>query len=171
MGSTRRMHKNRRTFQKQYIYWQDIPFQTFWDIHKKVAHSLWFRIYTLQGNKIADTDFSVIQNQNRCTIGRSYKKWKFVQLLQNTASEIIYCCVQCRNCKYCKGNDEIEVISLKEEIEQYLAKKTVAIDKKNRVCTAKLAGVHKAVVSWQFGHTSPNLYLTLIITLIICRKS
>ena len=29
MGSTRRMHKIRRTFQKQYIYWQDIPFQTF----------------------------------------------------------------------------------------------------------------------------------------------
>ena len=59
--------------------------------------------------------------------------------LDKTGTNISYRCMDCRNCKECKKGSLIEEISIQEEVEQDLINKSVALDIKNRTCTAKLS--------------------------------
>ena len=55
-------------------------------------------------------------------------------------SETTYCFVNCA--RNCKNDDKTGLISIKEEINQDLINKSVKVDIKNRVCTAKLPVIH-----------------------------
>ncbi|XP_066918685.1 uncharacterized protein [Clytia hemisphaerica] len=60
---------------------------------------------------------------------------------ENVGSEITYRCVTCRDCKACKSH--IEDISIKEEVEQDLIKKSITINTESKVVTAKLPFIHE----------------------------
>ena len=58
--------------------------------------------------------------------------------VENTASQILYRCIDCRNCQKCKNSDRIESISIKEEVEQDLINKSVTVDHIHGITEAKL---------------------------------
>ena len=47
--------------------------------------------------------------------------------VENAASEILYRCINCRNCLKCRNGEQIEYISVKEEVEQDLISKSVMV--------------------------------------------
>ena len=57
---------------------------------------------------------------------------------EHAGSEITYRCVTCRECKTCKNHEQIENISIKEEVEQNLIKNSITLDLQSKVVTAKL---------------------------------
>ena len=63
---------------------------------------------------------------------------KYFENAENAASEILYRCVNCRNCQKCRNGERIELISIKEEVEQDLINKSVTLDSSSGVCTATL---------------------------------
>eukprot|EP00794_Sanderia_malayensis_P001061 gene1061-biopygen291 len=65
------------------------------------------------------------------------KAMKVFEEVEVTGSEITYRCPQCRACKTCKHNN-IEVISIKEEVEQTLINNSVTIDSATKTATAIL---------------------------------
>ena len=66
------------------------------------------------------------------------------EVSENVGSEISYRCVTCRDCKACKN--QIEDISIKEEVEQDLIKKSITIDTESKIVTAKLPFIHEPSV-------------------------
>ena len=48
--------------------------------------------------------------------------------LENAGSEIFYRCIDCRNCGKCKNGEQIELISVQEEVEQGIINKSVTVD-------------------------------------------
>ena len=67
---------------------------------------------------------------------------KVFHLVEYTASETSVRFVNCRKCQRCKDDDEIEVVSIKEQTEQGFIKKSVKVDIKNTICTNKLLVIH-----------------------------
>ena len=67
---------------------------------------------------------------------------KVFHLVEYAASETAIRFVNCRKCKRCKDDDEIEVVSIKEGIEKDFINKSVKVDIKNRICTNKLLVIH-----------------------------
>ena len=65
---------------------------------------------------------------------------------ENAGSEITYRCINCRNCQECKHHDQIEPMSLKEEVEQSIIDKSVTVDIINCVTSAYLPLLHKPEV-------------------------
>ena len=66
------------------------------------------------------------------------KDCKRFEIAENAGSEITYRCNDCRDCKNCKKNEQIEFISIQEEIEQDIINKSVFVDIENRLTIARL---------------------------------
>ena len=108
----------------------------------------------IKTNKYPDIDNDNLQNQNTSVVIKEepvknsqteslvIRSEKAFNLAENAASEITFCCVNCRNCKNFKDNDKTGLISIKEEIEQDHINKSAKVDIKNRFCTTKLPVIH-----------------------------
>ena len=96
---------------------------------------------------------------------------KALNLAENAASEITFCCVKCRNCKNFKDNDKTGLISIKEEIEQDHINKSAKVDIKNRFCTTKLPVIHNPsqTTSQEVkGHKRCNSFRSKITCISLC---
>ena len=60
---------------------------------------------------------------------------------ENTGTEI-YKCIKCRSCNACKNDEDLETVSVKEEIEQDLINNSVSVHTKNQVAIASLLLTH-----------------------------
>ena len=65
-------------------------------------------------------------------------KQKYFEQVENAATEVPYRCVDCRSCQKCKNGEQIELLSIKEEVEQELINKSVTVDVKSGTTTARL---------------------------------
>ena len=63
---------------------------------------------------------------------------KMFEEVENAESEISYRCSNCRNRKACKENSPADMMSLKEEVEEDVIKKSVTVDTDRRITTALL---------------------------------
>ena len=68
----------------------------------------------------------------------SSKKLKQFELCENAGSEITFRCVDCRGCSRCRNDSKIEYVSLREEVEDDIVKKSVKVDPVSGKCTALL---------------------------------
>ena len=75
-------------------------------------------------------------HHNQCLF--TARKYKFFENVENAASEILYRCIDCRNCTKCKNGERIEMLSLKEEVEQDMIQKSVHVDVNSGTTIAKL---------------------------------
>ena len=66
------------------------------------------------------------------------KKSKLFEMVENAGSEVTYRCVNCRDCVNCKKSEEIQCISIQEEIEQDIIDNSVVVDTEKGVTIAKL---------------------------------
>ena len=71
---------------------------------------------------------------------------KIFNMVENCGSEISYRCINCRNCKTCKDHDQIENISIREEVEEDLIQKCINVDVNERTSTAVLPFIHDPVM-------------------------
>ena len=58
--------------------------------------------------------------------------------VENAGTEILYRCIKCRECADCKINEQIEHISIQDEIEQNIINKSIKVDLVKGITTAKL---------------------------------
>ena len=63
---------------------------------------------------------------------------KCYQDVENLGTEQEYRCVTCRNCSRCRNGDELEKVSLREELEQSMIETSVSLDVVNKRLEAKL---------------------------------
>ena len=56
------------------------------------------------------------------------RKQKSFEAAESAASEVTYRCIDCRKCQKCRKGESIEIISIKEEIEQDVINKSVNVD-------------------------------------------
>ena len=73
---------------------------------------------------------------NQCLF--TARRFKFFENVENATSEILYRCIDCRNCTKCKNGERIEMLSLKEEVEQDMIQKSVHVDVSSGTTIAKL---------------------------------
>ena len=66
------------------------------------------------------------------------RKHTYFENVENAASEILYRCIDCRNCIKYKNGERIEMLSLKEEVKQYMIQKSVNVDVSAGKTIAKL---------------------------------
>ena len=66
------------------------------------------------------------------------KDCKQFEITERAGSEVTYRCNDCRDCKNCKRSEQIEFVSIQEEIEQDIINKSVVLDIENRSVVAKL---------------------------------
>ena len=79
-----------------------------------------------------------MSTNNTFVTRRAPKCLKTFEEIENMGTNISYCCVDCRNCKkYMKGS-RIEEISIREEYEQSLISKSVALKENEIMCVAHL---------------------------------
>ena len=67
-------------------------------------------------------------DEEKTTQSLLVRKQKIFEDVENTGSEITCRCSKCRNCKVCKEHSTDEIMSVKEEIEQYVINKSVKVD-------------------------------------------
>ena len=95
---------------------------------------------SLIGYKAAAYDFNDHPGEEYNTYtSRTIKR--FIEA-EDTGSQITYICINCRTCKKCKDHDQIETISIKEEIEQDVINKSVTVNIQNRETIATLPFMH-----------------------------
>ena len=73
---------------------------------------------------------------NRCLL--TAREQKYFESVENAASEILYRCIDCRECTKGKNGERIEMLSIKEEVEQDLINRTVKVDVDFGVTIARL---------------------------------
>ena len=66
------------------------------------------------------------------------KDCKRFEITENAGSEVTYRCNDCSDCKNCKKSEQIEFVSIQEEIEQDIINKSVVIDIEKRSVVARL---------------------------------
>ena len=94
-----------------------------------------------KANQFADDeDSSTNQNLNTEVFMSKYQE-TFNQA-ENAGSEISYRCVNCRSCKKCKNHEQLEAVSIKEEVEQDLINQSVKVDINTRSTIATLPFTH-----------------------------
>ena len=76
--------------------------------------------------------------EDTCSCFTSARKQKLFEEVENAATEVLYRCVDCRSCKKCKNGEQIELISIQEEVEQEAINKSVVVDVKKGKTEAKL---------------------------------
>ena len=72
------------------------------------------------------------------TTKRGPKCLKIFEKIEDTGTNILYRCMDCRNCLKCLKGSDIEEISIQEEVEQNIINKSVTVDFEKRICTVKL---------------------------------
>ena len=81
-----------------------------------------------------------LHNEHSCfTVKR---KWKQFEEVEMAGSEIGYRCVECRGCTNCRSGEQIEAISIREEVEQDLINKSVSVDIQACKTSARLPLLH-----------------------------
>ncbi|MCH2406210.1 MAG: hypothetical protein MK200_08470, partial [Nitrosopumilus sp.] len=65
-------------------------------------------------------------------------KKKYFEEAENAGSEILYRCVDCRKCTKCRNGEKIELISIREEVEQDIINKSISVDVHAGITTARL---------------------------------
>ena len=78
------------------------------------------------------------QNRESYNARRALKKSKLVERVENDGSDVIYRFVYCRDCSDCKKNEQIQCISIQEEIEQDIIDSSVQVHIGKGVTTARL---------------------------------
>ena len=91
-----------------------------------------------------DNDWQTVNN-SLSTYFLSTDKQKQFEEVENAASEILYRCINCRNCQKCKSGDRIESISIKEEVEQDIINQSVSVDVSRGTTEAKLPFIENPV--------------------------
>ena len=66
------------------------------------------------------------------------KKQKRFEEVECAGSEILYRCVNCRNCQKCRNGERIEYASIKDEVEQDIINKSVSVEIDRGISIAKL---------------------------------
>ena len=79
-----------------------------------------------------------IENNKQCSCFTSVRKQEYFEQVENAATEVLYSCVDCRSCQKCKNGEQIELLSIKEEVEQELINKSVKVDVKSGTTTARM---------------------------------
>ena len=79
---------------------------------------------------------------------------KQFEKIENAGTEVTYRCTKCRNCPDCKTNEQIEHISIQEEMEQHIIDQSVTVDKRNCWTVAKLPFIKDPV-----HRLSPNKHI------------
>ena len=79
------------------------------------------------------------------------RKEKIFSETENVGSEITYRCMRCRACKSCKQCEYTEAVSIREEVEDVLIKKSVEVDVNKRLSIASLPLIHDPIAK-----LSPN---------------
>ena len=84
-----------------------------------------------------DEDSSEVSSctENHYTALRQIKQFEEVE---NAGSTITYRCIECRGCKRCKNSEQIEVVSIREEIEQELINESVTLNHETQRVEATL---------------------------------
>jgi hypothetical protein len=73
-------------------------------------------------------------------------KLKRFEQVESAGSEIWYRCKDCRGCPLCKSGGQIEMISIREEVEQEIINKSVTVDLEAGITTARLPLLHDPTV-------------------------
>ena len=100
------------------------------------------------GYKENSFDNDEIENQtsNQAFISKSQIIFNQVE---ETGTLINYRCVKCRTCKSCKDHDQLEAISIKEEVEQDVINRSVKVGSVNRTTVATLPFMHDPMIKLQ----------------------
>ena len=69
------------------------------------------------------------------TISRRQKQFEEVE---NSGSEILYRCADCRKCGKCRNGEQVELISVREEVEQDVINKSVTVNVETDTTVAQL---------------------------------
>ena len=91
--------------------------------------------------------------------------------IENAGTDVSYCCVQCRDCSNCKLSEQIEHISIQEEMEQGIIERSVKVDISKCETIAKLPFVKK--ILWRLVficRLSPNDYIAMKIYMSQVKK-
>ena len=70
---------------------------------------------------------------------------KLFKQVEEAGSVVNYQCLKCRNCSICKNYDQIEEISIREEVEQDV-NQSVEVDLQNRKTIARLPVMHNPAI-------------------------
>ena len=97
-------------------------------------------------NCIKDEAIDTIDDYAYCSCLLTVRRQKYFEEAENAASEIMYRCIDCRKCSKCRNGERIELISVREEVEQDLINKSVKVDVQAGVTTAKLPLLDNPVV-------------------------
>ena len=71
-------------------------------------------------------------------VTRGPKNLKFFENNENSGTNILYRCIDCRSCQECKNGPFTEEMSIHAEFEQNLINKSVILDVENKKCVHKL---------------------------------
>ena len=69
---------------------------------------------------------------------KSSLKMKRFEAVENAGSEINYRCVKCRECLDCKRSEEVQCISIQEEVEQDMIDRSIIVDPEKGITVATL---------------------------------
>ena len=71
-------------------------------------------------------------------VTRGPKNLKFFEKNENSGTNILYRCIDCRSCQECKNGPFTEEMSIHAEFEQNLINKSVILEVENKKCVHKL---------------------------------
>ena len=71
---------------------------------------------------------------------------KLLKQVEEAGNVVNYRCLKCRNCSICKNHDQIEEISIIEEVEQDVVNQSVEVDLQNRTTIARLPVMHNPAI-------------------------
>ena len=69
---------------------------------------------------------------------KALKKSRLFETVENAGTDINYRCVNCRNCSDCRKSEQIQCISIQEEIEQDIIDNSVYVQVESGITIAKL---------------------------------
>ena len=80
-----------------------------------------------------------------CGAGNSLlaRKLKIFENVENAGSEILYRCSNCRSYKVCKEHEHNEMMSIKEEIEQYIINSSRKVNREKRITNQQVKKLNK----------------------------
>ena len=140
-------HSNEKICQHSYLSEQFKIYQTGYQVDPDV-HLLGMKYFKdfkndIVANAQLEGEYST-QNDNHLSL-LSIHEQKCFDEVENAASQILYRCIDCRNCQKCKNSERIESISIKEEIEQDLINQSVTVDPVRGITEAKLPLIENPV--------------------------
>ena len=105
---------------------------------------------SLLGFKESNQMYDIYNNDpENCTNSSNIyiiKTQKQLNHVEEAGSEIMYLCINCCACKTCKDHGQIEMTSIKEEVEQDMINQPVYVDLKQRQTIANLPSMHDPAI-------------------------